>query len=174
MTAIDKNPATTNFLQPIHFEFNIKRSNNLNYFVQKVRLPGMVLDPANTPSPFVTLPNPGDHLDFETLDITFAIDEKLQNYMDLYNWKRALGTPDMLEQYAPLENQPKYTGMGPTSEITVFIMNSAKNPIFTFTFHDAYPNSLSGFELDATADDVQYVKAAASFKYSSFDIEPIA
>lgn len=173
MTALDNNPTTTNFLSPVHFDFHIKRSPQLNYFVQKVVLPGMRLDPANEETPFVQIPYPGEHLEFETLDIVFAVDEKLKNYMDLYNWKRGLGTPDDLTQYKPLRDAPIYTGAGPTSEITVFIMNSAKNPIYTFTFHNAYPNSLSGFTLDTTADDVEYVKASCSFEFSSYDIDPV-
>jgi hypothetical protein len=173
MTALDKNPTTTNFLSPINFDFSIQRSPDLSYYVQKIWLPGTRISSADQETPFVKIPYPGEHIDFETLDITFAVDETLTNWLDLYNWHKAMGTPDDLSEYASMASAPRYTGKGPTSEILVYILDSSRNPKFTFSFHDAWPVGVSGFQLDSTNPDVQYVKASASFEYSSYDVDAI-
>ena len=81
MTAIDSNPANKNFLSPISFKFMIKKAPHVNFFIQQVTVPRISLPSVETPNPFVSLPKPGDHIDFDTLSIKFKVDEDLQNYL---------------------------------------------------------------------------------------------
>jgi hypothetical protein len=171
LSALDQNPASMNFLSPLNFKFHIQRSPNLNFWVQKCNIPGMNTPAVRKSTPFVTLKYPGEHIDFESLDIMFAVDEKLANYMDLYTWYRALGKPDSFDQYKTIADKSIISGEGPRSEIILSVLNSAKLPMYHVLYHDAFPTSISGMEFDTTADDVQYLKAACSFEYTTFDIE---
>ena len=38
------------------------------------------------PTPFKEIPVQGDHLTFDNLEITFLVDEKLENYRELHQW----------------------------------------------------------------------------------------
>lgn len=166
-------PANKNFLSQLGFQFLIKRAPTVNFFIQSATLPGMTLDPVDVPNPFVNDPQPGDHMYYEELGIQFKVDEELKNYMEIHNWIKALGFPDEYEQYKALFDQPKYTGDGLKSDLSLMITNSLKNLHLEVIFKDAHPISLSNLQFDVTGEDVQYLEAFASFKYTSYTIQVI-
>ena len=57
------------------------------------------------------------------------------------------------------------------SDGTLIIYNSSFNEISKVHFKDVFPISLSTIEFDATAGDINYVTATATFKYSIYNIE---
>ena len=85
MSAIDGTPTNKNFLSPLNFRFQIKRAPHINFFIQQVNIPGIGVPEVQTPNPMVQIPYPGEHLTYDTLSITFAVDEDLHNYMELHN-----------------------------------------------------------------------------------------
>ena len=81
MSAIlDQTPSNRNFLSPLNFKFTIKKAPHVNFFIQKVNVPQIILKPPIAGNPFTNIPYPGDHIDYSTLEITFKVDEDLQNY----------------------------------------------------------------------------------------------
>ena len=50
--SIKNQPDNLNLLQLVAFETNFQRIPNVNYFCQKVNIPGMVLGSAVQPTPF--------------------------------------------------------------------------------------------------------------------------
>ena len=177
MAALDKTPANKNFLNPLNFKFQIQRAPNVNFFIQKINIPSITLPEIEVPTPFVNIPVPQTNMVFGMLDITFKVDEDLQNYLEIHNWIRSLGTPYSLGL------EPKYPNlsyMNSTveaqnvgSEITLTILNELKHPTYQFVFHRAFPISLSEIVFDTTDDDVNYVSASASFKYILFDVDTV-
>lgn len=170
MTALDRNPATTNYLSSVNFKLWIKRAPNVDFHVQKVATPGLLLQAPALKNPFADIPFGGDQITFESLDLTFLVDENLANYLEIFNWIYAMGGPDDLEESANLLTKPRSSSEGEVSEIILSILDSAKNAKFHFNFHDCVPTSLSGFEMNNAVDDVTYVTASASFKIRSYDI----
>lgn len=170
MTALDRNPSSKNFLSPLSFVFSIKRAPNVNFFIQSVSLPGVMLDQAETSNPFVTIPHPGDHIYYEELGIHFKVNEDLSNWLEIYQWIQKLGFPDDHSQFASIYNQPLISGLGTKSDISLLIADSNKNLKFEVFFKDAFPIMLSNLQFDVTADSVNYLDAFASFKYTSYDI----
>ncbi len=71
MTAIDKNPKSLNFLSPINFRFFLRRAPNLNFEVQRVNIPGIRMGHIMLPGPILAVPEPGDHILYNELDIEF-------------------------------------------------------------------------------------------------------
>jgi hypothetical protein len=184
MTILSQNPTTLNLLSPLNFKVLIKRAPNVNWFVQKISAPGMLLPTPFGPSPFSEIPEGGDKLQFETLDIQFLVDEDMSNYMEIFNWLYGLAGPDGFQvPSAPptafnlphderaLWLKENYTGFGPRSEIVVSILNSAKQPFIHFVYHDCVPTSLSSFDLDTRDDDVNYVVVSASFAVRSVTVD---
>lgn len=173
MSAIDNTPTNKNFLSPLNFRFQIKKAPHINFFVQKVNIPSIILNSPEPNNPFVKTPIPGEHLTYGSLDIQFKVDEDLQNYFEIHNWIRALGKPETFEEYKTIQDKPSYTGDGIYSDIDVMILSSTKMPNYVFTMIDAFPISLSSINFNTSDETVNYIAAEASFKYSYFTISNI-
>jgi hypothetical protein len=158
-----------NMLSPLNFKFTLKRAPNLNFFVQKINIPGISLPKVDTPNPLIKIPLSGDHLEYDELDVTFKVDENLQNYLEIHNWVRSLGKPSF-EEYANLSKRAIYTGEGLKSDIVVTVLTSQKNPNYEFVFKDAHPISVSSISFESTDESVNYIEATARFVYTIFDI----
>ena len=158
-----------NFLSPLNFRFQMKRAPYTDFFLQSVTIPGITLPAIDTPNPLVRLPYAGDHLLYDELEITFKIQEDLQNYLEIHNWLRSQGKLSV-EEYAALSVIPSYTGEGLKSDISVTVLTSNKNPNYEFIFHDAFPISISSVDFSSVMEDVEYVNASATFRYTFFDI----
>jgi len=158
-----------NMLSPLNFKFTLKRAPNLNFFVQRINIPGVALPKVDTPNPLIKIPLSGDHLEYDELDVTFKVDENLQNYLEVHNWVRALGKPSF-QEYATLANKAVYTGEGLKSDIVVTVLTSQKNSNYEFIFKDAFPISISSISFQSTDESVNYIEASARFVYTIFDI----
>lgn len=173
MAAIDINPLSINFLSPLNFNMKIKRSSTLNFFIQKVNLPSISLQSVMETNQFVNIPIGGDHLQYGDLDITFKVDENLNNYRAIHNWIRGIAFPDNYDEYAALKIQQPTSGEGLVSDIILTIANSAKVSNYEVTFRDAFPIYLGELQFDTTRDSVDYITASATFKYIMYDIAEV-
>ena len=171
MTAVDDVSLNRNFLSPLNFQFTLKRAPNVNFFLQKINIPSISLPKIDIPTQFVSIPTQYTHLEFGDMSLSFKVDEDLKNYMEIYNWIIDLGFPDNYRQRAVIDKEPTYTGNGVYSDISLIVLNSAKNPNYTITFQDAYPMSLGSLQFDSTYDDVDYMTVEASFAYTQYTIE---
>jgi hypothetical protein len=172
MTAIDDSITNGNFLSPLNFKFQLKRAPHINFFIQTVNIPGLSLQAIDISNPLIRIPYAGDHLMYDELDISFRVDEDLQNYMEMHQWIRALGK-HTFEEFAALKNQPKYSGLGLYSDIILTILKSNKNPNYSIVFKDAFPTSLSGIVFNTTLEDVGYLEASTKFRYTTYNITKV-
>lgn len=173
MSAIDNTPSNRNFLSPLNFKFQIKKAPHVNFFIQKVNIPSLNLQPAVSPNPFVNIPLPGEHLTYGELQITFKVDEDLQNYLEIHNWLTGLGKPEEFDQYKTLADKKEWTGDGIYSDISVIVLSSTKSANYEIVYIDGYPVSLSGLEFNTIDSDVNYIAATATFKYTYYNINKI-
>lgn len=172
MSAVDKTPTNKNFLSPLNFKFVMKRAPHVNFFIQKINIPSIVLPFTFSPNPIVRIPEPGDQLEYDELTISFRVDEDLQNYLEIQNWIRGTGKQSF-EQYTTLSNAPILTGEAIKSEIVVTALSSAKKPNFEIVFESAFPTKISGITFDSSLEDVTYLEAEASFKYTKYEINKV-
>jgi hypothetical protein len=169
VTAITGLPSNPNFLSPINFKFQLKRAPNLNFFIQKANIPGLSLPRVEVPNPILAYPFPGDHLSYDEFQVTFKVDENLQNYLEIHNWIRSLGRLNPSD-YATIANNPSYTGTGIRSDISLQVLNSVRQPNFEIVFKEAFPIVLSSVEFDVTMEDVNFIEASATFIYLNYEI----
>jgi len=160
-----------NFLSPLGFRFSIKKTPNINYFVQSVNVPSVALGQVSVPTPFSRIPLAGDHVEYGDLTISFKVDEEMKNYMEIYNWIQAIGFPDNFSQYNDITRAQM--GDGVYSDLTLTILTSAMNPKHIITYVDAYPISLTDLEFDSRMPDVEYIEATATFRCRKFNIETL-
>lgn len=173
MTSIDNTPTNKNFLSPLNFKFQIKKAPHVNFFIQRVNIPSVDLISPKTYNPFVKIPYTGEHIDYGRLEITFKLDEDFENYLEIYNWIKALGKPENFDQYKEIQNKPIYTGDGIYSDISIMVLASTKTPNFEITYIDAHPVSLSQINFNTTDETVDYISATAVFDYTYFQISKI-
>jgi hypothetical protein len=166
-------PLNHNYLSPLNFEFALKRAPHVQFFIQRVNIPGLRLEPPVFATPFVGVPEPGEHLTYDNLNISFKIDEDLLNYLEIHNWLKSLGKPKNFGEYKELSEQPQFIGQGLKSDISLIVMSNIKNPNYVVNFIDAFPMYLSSISFNTTDPDVTYLQADAIFKYTYYDIEVV-
>jgi hypothetical protein len=157
------------FLSQLGFQFTVKKLPTTNFFVTKAMLPGLSINHPEFKTPFATLHPPGDHLQYGELQITFKVDEDMQNWMELYNWMVGIGKPHDFDQRGRLIAKNSI-GEGLYSDGQLVILSNAKNPNVYFNFEDMIPSDLSPIDLDSTATDVNFVNCTVSFKYKLFTV----
>jgi len=167
--AINANPKTENLQSPLGFRFMLRRSPNTNYFVHRINIPGLLLPSADEATPYVVIPQPGDHVVFDPLVLTFRVDEGMHNYFELQEWLREVSGLAGGKAYAKLAKRPEYTGFGVKSEILVSCLNAQKNAVRNITYHDSWPSQLTGLQYDASLTSVDYLIATCTFRYSIYE-----
>ena len=182
MADIRSQPSNKNFLSPLGYKFSIKKTPTMNWFVTAVTLPSVTLNKTAIPTPFIQLPIPGDHIEFDDLRVTFRVDEDMNNYVELYNWMQGLGFPDNFDQYkniAPTSrgalggNADPLTGNSVYSDATLLVLSSSMNPITEITFLDVFPVDISTLAFNSQLTDVQYVEATVTFTHRKFNIKQL-
>ena len=171
MSALDHQPTNNNFLSPFNFKFQIKKTPNLNFFVQTVNIPGISIPPVDQHNPLVAIPHSGDHIMYDEILMSFKVDEDLANYLEIHNWIRALGFPERYAEYRALSKLAQTSGLGIKSDISLLVLNSNQVPKFNVVFKDAFPIQLSSIIFDTTQEDLMYIDASATFRYRNYDIE---
>lgn len=173
MSVLDNQPLDQSFLSPLGFKLQIKKTPHVNYFIQKVNVPSVSLGTADVDSPFTKIPFPGTKLTFGNLQVTFKVDENMQNYLEIYSWLRDVGFPDNFAQYSNIAGQSITSGNGVFSDITLIVLSSAMNPNLEFTFFDCFPVDLSELTFDSTSADVEYLTATVTFANRRFDVKTL-
>lgn len=158
-----------NMLSPVGFQFSINRLSTMNFFVQSVTLPGITASTLDQVTPLRSVPTPGDKIEYSELEVIFKIDEDMRNYIEVFEWIRALGFPDNFSQYKELEDQPSYTGGGIYSDASLTILTSAMNPNIRIEIQDLFPVSLTPIEMSAINSDIEYIEATAAFRFLGYN-----
>lgn len=155
-----------NYLSPIEFQLTIKRMPNIEFYVQKASIPSITASAVEKQTPLNRLYEQGDQIDYGEFNVSFTIDEKMSNYLEVYYWLLGYSAPQNTDQYKNL----KENEYGLKSDISLLIVNSSKNPNIDVKFYDCFPLNLSEVPLDTTTNDVVYPEANVSFRYNYFDI----
>tara|TARA_Y100000593_G_scaffold3200_1_gene6339 strand:- start:1637 stop:2215 length:579 start_codon:yes stop_codon:yes gene_type:complete len=172
-----KEVSDRNFLSVIGFKFALERCPKVDFYCNAANLPSITLGVAEQPSYLRNIPVPGDKIQFEDLQISFMVDEHMENYLEIYDWITGLGFPESIDQYIQLgddkklapENDPN-DNFNERSDATLMILNSDYNTSVKVKFRDLFPIELSGIPFDAKAEQQEYYTATARFKYTMFDV----
>ena len=163
-----------NFLSPNGFKLSIDRMPNISFFAQEVSLPGISLPRLDQGTTLSTIAIPSDKLVFDQLEVTFIVDEQMNNWYEVFKWMQGLGHPEDHRQYT-LENNRGFTSESELSrnfsDATLSILGSNNVPVRTFRFVDCFPSSLSGFSFATTNTDVQYVTSRVTLEYTYFKLD---
>ena len=180
MTALNRNPKNINLLQSTKFRLTFSRLPGITYFCQTANLPGVSLTEVSRPTPFADLWTPGEKLVYDTLNITFLVDEDLRAWTEIHDWIRGMTFPTDFKEYLNLNRLPQTGGVSKVirekpqyTEAVLTIFTNKNNPNFRIKMNDVFPTSLSTiiFNSQDTAENI--VTADATFRFSYYDYERI-
>lgn len=171
--AVKSQPDNINFLSPLGFKLVIDRAPSVNYFVQSVVLPSVQMGMTSVPTPFSRVQLAGDHVTFSELDVTFKVDENMENYLEMIAWIKGLGFPDSFDQSFNRAVPYPAADKKAISDITLYVLTSSKNAKHQFIFRDAYPTSLSSMTFSSTLGDVDHLECTVTFAFRTFDHNPL-
>ncbi len=189
-----RQPAKMDYASPVQFRFKIAKLPQVEFFIQTVNLPGISIGEATVPTPLYDYPVPGDEISFQSLDISFLVDENLNNYKELHDWISGLGFGKSHDDFADLQATAADRFPGSTkgslvagveipaplseggiySDATLTILNSKNIAKTEVRFQNVFPTSIGSLSYDVQASDIDYLKATASFDYLNYDIVQIS
>ena len=191
---ISREPAKSDYASPIQFRFKCTKLPLVEFFVQSANIPGISLGSAQQNTPLIDVPLPGDKVTFSSLDMSFLVDENLNNFKEIHDWILGLGFPDNHTQFQDLQSagsdrfpgstrstaatgtntpQPLNEG-GIYSDAILTVLNSKNIAKTEIRFKNVYPTSLGGLNYDVRLTDVDYISATVSFNYTSYEIVQIS
>ena len=172
MSAFDRTPANTNFLQPTKFILAFNRLPTVQYFCQSVNLPGATLGFTELSTPLLEVPIAGTKLSYNEFDVTFIVDENLQSWNELYKWMLAIGSPKGTEDRQRLNAlQNEFTTTKSYySDASLTILTNLNNPNVKVNFQRMFPISISDIKFNTESSAEEILTSTASFRYEFFDI----
>ena len=191
---INREPSKRDYASPVQFRFKMTKLPLVEFFVQSANLPGISLGNATQTTPLYDIPIPGDKISYSSLDLSFIVDENLNNYKEIHDWLLGLGFPQNYTQFQDLqtEGQDRFPGTtrstanigrqpraplpegGIYSDATLTVLNSKNIAKTEIRFQNVYPTSLGGLSYDIKLADVDYLQAPVSFAYMYYEIIQIS
>ena len=170
----DTQPSNLNQLNVVSFDVSFSRLPAVQYFCQRISLPTVVLGETHEASPFMNTALEGDTLTYEAMNLSFIVDEDLQNYIEKYNWRTALCFPREYAQFKALQVTSTGSEDRKYSDLTIILHTNKSNPNYQIGFTDVFPTSLSSIQFDATPTGMDPITVDATFNFRGmFDISKI-
>ena len=193
----DRAPDKLDYASPIQFRFTCAKLPTVEFFCQTANIPGITLGTADVETSLKSIPFPGDKLTYGDLNVSFLVDENLNNYKELHDWLTGLGFPQSHSQFSSLlatghDRFPSSkvgtasvsSDAGKTttplsegaaySDATLTVLNSKNIAKTEIRFHNVYPTQLGGLSYDIKASDVDYLQVSAAFAYMYYEIVQIS
>ena len=186
---LNRQPTKLDYSSPTQFRFMINQLPKVQFFTTAANIPDISLGEAVIPTPYKDIPIMGDKITFGNLDVSFIVDEYLENYITIHEWLIGIGFPKNRTQFTNFRsttaNQPTAGAGGNTdigkvgqptadrsfySDATLTILSNKNNPIVEIRYSDMFPVSLSGLDYNQQATDVEYLTAQISFRYKLYEI----
>ena len=194
-----RQPSIIDYASPIQFRFTCAKLPTVEFFCQTANIPGITLGTADVETPLKNIPMPGDKLTYGDLNVSFLVDENLNNYKELHDWMTGLGFPEKHQQFVDLlatghdrfptskvgtATPSKDSGSsyitapldaGATySDATLTVLSSKNIAKTEIRFRDIYPTSLGALAYNVKASDVDYLAVDAGFAYTLYSIVQIS
>ena len=113
------------------------------------------------------------------MEVTFLVDEDLENFKELYDWMNAIipiKDPSDFGNYVETVKTPTGSLSAINNDLNQYsmitlVMNTNKNiPNKFLRFYDCFPTAISGMELES-GSETEPVTCTATFRFTYYDIE---
>jgi len=154
-----------------YFHFEMSRIPNVVYSIQEATLPGIRhLEQSQPTTLGIPIKRPIGAYRFDSLSLSFIVDENMSNWFEIYRWMRGLGNIDDDCTYNNYGD--KFENM--TTLGTLYITKGTYNDNIKVNFYNMFPTSLSGLKFTSTSNSYtpQYASVVFDYTYYSFDPDP--
>lgn len=165
--ALDRQPKTTNGILPTSYKFSLARAPHLVYFCQSLSVPEISIDRAVQESIFSDINIPAGKPTFGDLTLNFVVDEKMENWLEIYNWMTGLVPLTEISSKAIVKSKDRF------SDASVVITTNQANGQYMFDFKDIYPISLGELEFTSVDTAIDPITCQVTFAYSTYAIRKI-
>ena len=188
---LSRQPDKLDYASPTQFKFGIHQLPKVEFFTVAANVPAINIGITYYPTSLKDIPMMGDKVTYDNLQISFIVDEYLENYVSLHEWITGIGFPKDRSQFSEFRTKSASmpgqsmkattdlkTGQAASvlpmfSDATLTILSNKNNPILQIFYKDMFPVSLSGLEYNQEATDVEYMKATAEFAYNLYEITTV-
>ena len=191
-----REPTVIDYAQSNQFKVYLPIFPLTEWFVVNCNIPGVTMGQGVVPTPLSDVPFIGDKLTYDQFSMTFLVDEKMKNLIELHDWLINMAAPQKNSQFmAQTSDYVLDTGQrtkfyrdieGVSTEVTgntsdrelycdiqIFILSSKNNPVAKFTLQNAFPVSLSALDYSSQDSDTNYVQCNVSFAFPFYTIESL-
>tara|TARA_R110002012_G_scaffold285033_1_gene476008 strand:+ start:307 stop:801 length:495 start_codon:yes stop_codon:yes gene_type:complete len=156
-------PETNNYLATNFFKLEIDKFPTVSYFCQSVNLPSLTASTIEVPVPGIGLPirSPLARYSYENMSVSFIVDEKMENWLEVYNWMsemRGFDSDCATKDYPDI-----------FSDAELIIMNASYQPMKTVTIQEMFPVGISGIQFSSVIVDTEPVIATATFAFTKYE-----
>lgn len=156
-----------------------------SYVVQEVNLPSVTGRTSITGSPGLNIHHLPDRLTYDSLQVTFLIDEEFKAWRELYSWllgtsggyDRSVLTAEFIDEhlnFIQMEKASSRLDRAGRTTAGLTIVNGAKIPILRFIFHNVYISSLGQVQFSTTTTDtLTPLTCSATFDYDYYSLVEI-
>ena len=189
---LSRQPTKLDYSSPTQFRFLINQLPKVEYFTTEANIPGITLGDGVMNTPLKDIPILGDKLTYDDLNISFIVDENLENYIEMHNWLTGIGFPKDRSQFSTFRSttsnvatttrgESKDIGdvrattpeLAMFSDATMTILTNKNNPVVECRFADVFPISLSSLDYSQNQTDVEYLTASVTFKYKIYEVHTL-
>lgn len=177
MSNLQGTPDNLNHLREknVKAQLTVSRIPTINFFTTTVTMPGFTIGQIERPGLNKILPEPGNTLEKDPLTVQFIVDEDLKNWLEIYQWMLGMGFPESFKKSCEwIESQDG--ALGEThpykSNLQILLLKNSMFPNYRFTFHNAFPINLDGFDLTFAGTD-EAVVSNVTFTYSHMTFDGI-
>ena len=180
---LNRQPTNIDFARPTQFRFDLLKIPNTQYHITEVNLPGIAFGgDAVLNSRYTSMPFMGDTLDFTPLEMTFLVQENLQNWREIYDWMTGIGFPRTPTEFSQAiktaESEKTILKRGKTvnpnvltSDATLTILTNKNNPSIQVNFRNMYPTSLGGLSFTTQDESATPLTATVTMNYDLYEIK---
>jgi len=155
-----------NMLSPGNFKVTIdsKEFANVQFFCTAANVPALSASEilqgyGNRNSYF-----PGDTLEYGTFDITFIVDEEMQNYIEIQSWIKKNA-----DHNVSTTKKTSFNHEEKLKDITLSIQTNKATINKQIRFVDTFPTSLGDLSFTTQDTSVEYVTCSVTFRYNRFE-----
>ena len=192
VSADGRQPTVFDYSQNNQFQLNIPIFPLTQWFVVSCNVPGVTMGQGVVPTPLIDVPLMGDKLTYDQFNMTFLVDEKLKNYIELHDWLVNMAAPQNHDQFGARTSEYVISPSQPTKfyrngeevtgstsdrdlycDIQLTILSSKNNPVAVITMQNAFPVTLSALDYTQQDTDTTYVQCNVSFAFMLYTIKAV-
>lgn len=166
-------PKSQKMLQDNAAQLNIHILPVTTYYCQECVLPSLNIKALSQPTPFIQAPTYGTQIDFGTMGISFRVDQNFQNYLEIFQWIKALGPPRNpvvhKEWITDHVTSTFFRSKGMKSDASLLLMTTQENVNIEIQFTDLFPIGLGELKFSTQSTSATEIICSASFAYRDFE-----